>query len=101
MARLRAEGTESLELLGATLDSLSLHARDAEELRRRALAPLGLRPLGARELLEGEAVAVVEADGVVIDGEVAADTSANPTPTPTLTLPLPRLYLYSLLWPWT
>ena len=44
-------------------------------------------------------MAVVEADGVVIDGEVAADTSANPTPTPTLTLPLPLLYLYSLLWP--
>jgi len=82
VTKLRAEGTDSLELLGATLDSLTLHARDAEELRRRALAPLGLRPLGARALVEGEPVAVVEGGGVVIDGEVTADTSANAATVP-------------------
>ena len=77
VARLRAEGKDGLELLGSTLDALALHERDAAELRRRALAPLGLRPIAeGRALAVGEAVAVVEEDGVVLEGEVEAEAAA-------------------------
>ena len=88
VARLRADKAEELELLGTTLRALRLGQRDATEARLRALAALGLRPLGTHTpLRKGESLSVVPVGsaqgsaglgrgaqyGAVVEGVVAED----------------------------
>ncbi|EOD39356.1 Hypothetical protein EMIHUDRAFT_454428 [Emiliania huxleyi CCMP1516] len=55
-------GAEPLELLGQTLDALSLLEIDAAEARAKALGRLGLRALDGRPLRAGESLAEVAED---------------------------------------
>jgi len=77
--RLRAQGADELELLGQTLEALSLLEVDAAEARARALATLGLRALGGRPLRAGESLVVVATAAAAaqpsstIEAEVAED----------------------------
>jgi DNA mismatch repair protein MutS2 len=84
VARLRADKAEELELLGTTIRALRLGQRDATEARLRALAALGLQPVGTHTpLRKGESLSIVPAGsaglgsgaqyGAVVEGVVAED----------------------------
>ena len=83
VARLRADETDALELLGETLRGLRLGQQDAATARANALAALGLQALAPDAALRrGESVSIVPLKGglrnarALVEGELAESVAA-------------------------
>jgi len=82
VGRLRAQGAEPLELLGQTLEALSLLEIDAAEARAKALGRLGLRALDGRPLRAGESLVVVATAAAATAAAAAAAAATAPPQQP-------------------
>ena len=75
--RLKSSGASEYELLGTTLESLSVAKREVGDARREALALLGLAPIEGNTFLGKGSQVMLEAEGEVLEGVVAVACEQN------------------------